>query len=477
MRSIPSLQFSGYPGGTVATVRVSLDARFRAALFSLVLALVITGCAIETAGPAPVNLVIWVDNPAIGSSVQQRIVPFMQEYPNIQVKVFDQFGRIQNGDVSVAIEALAGTQLAPDVVALTNEDFGLMSNPADLVDLRPYIDEENDFQSDDFFPTTLEAFQYQGKQLAIPAALDPWVVFYNQTLFDQAHIAPPSLDWTTGEFVEDGVRVEEMAGGKQEMAGFVTDPTQALLPFIEEFGVIPQDASVDPTARWLNEPGATDALQWFADLGLRQQIMPMDLGPRTLGLWYAGRAGMMAGFMDQRNQIPAFMLRRMGISVGGTPTATAGGVTPPAPGWKFKWGVTMMPRAEDQTTDYYLTGYGIPAASLHPDDAWLLINYLTSHLPEQPGTAYVPSRESLAKSKQFAALYPEPGHQAYIQSVEVGHPVPVLPPAAEPTEQDLAGALDGSVHPENALHAYQDRIQPILETPPTPTPTPIGGGG
>ena len=445
-----------------------LSSRFRAAAFSFLLVAIVVACEVAPAGPSPTSLVIWVDTPAIGASLQQRIIPFMRDNPNITVKVFDQFGKIRNGDISTAIEALTNTDLSPDVVALTNQDIQLMSNPTDLIDLHPYIFQQTDFQPDDLFPTTMEAFQYRGKQLAIPSELVPYVVFYNQDLFNRAKVQTPGLGWTTSDFVADGRLIEAKAGQKQPVVGFVTDPTQAIVPFAEEFGVVPQDAADDPDARWLDDQRTTEALQWFVDLGLTQHMMPTEQGNRSLGLWFVGRSAMTSTFMDQRNLLPPYLQRELGVSL--TPTATAS-PTPP-PGWRFKWGVTMMPRAETQTSVYYMSGYGIPQASRNPDAAWLLINYLTRHLPEQPAHAYVPARESLARSKDFEALYPEDGHEAYVRSIEVGHPIPVWPPAAHPNYDDLSGALSGSVHPENALHALRDRVQPILQVPPTPAPTP-----
>ena len=50
---------------------------------------------------ATTNLVVWVDTPAIGASIRQRIVPFLRDHPDIQITVFDQVGKIQNGDISI----------------------------------------------------------------------------------------------------------------------------------------------------------------------------------------------------------------------------------------------------------------------------------------------------------------------------------------------------------------------------------------
>lgn len=455
------------PGSLWQVLFRRLDMRNVAALVSLLVMVACAAVPVDTA--PPVTLVLWVDNPAIGASVRQRIVPFEQLHPNIQIKVFDQFGKIRNGDVSTAIEALANTELAPDVVALSDQDFALMSNPNDLMNLSPYIIQDSNFNYSDFFPTVMNVFQYHGRQLGVPSELVPWMIYYNKQIFDRAHVPYPSLDWTDGEFVGDAKRIVQGTSGKQPDTGFVADPTTAILPFIETYGVQPQSAANDPYAKWLQNKKTAEALQWFADLGLRQHIMPIEMANRSLGFWYGGRAAMAGMYMDQRDQLPPYLQRRFSA----TPTISASPV--PQPGWKFKWGVTMVPKASVQSTIYYVSGYGIAQSSRNPDDAWMLIQYLTSHLPEQPAGAYVPARESLAYSKQFADLYPETGRQAYIQSIQEGHRLPAWPPAARPTFADLQGVLIGSVHAVNALQAFRDRIEPILAQPTPVPPTPVGG--
>ncbi len=441
--------------------------RLRAALIAL--AVVVVACAFSPSQSLPTRkLVVWVDTPAIGASIRQRIGPFVQAHPNLDVTVFDQFGKIQNGDVSIAIEALTSSELSPDVVALTDRDFRLMSNRDDLLNLSPYIIQQDDFATDDFFPAAFDAFRDRGKQYAIPSEVVPWVIFYNKQLFESAHVDEPALNWTVSDFIAAGQRVAAASSQKQQVVGFVADPTVAVLPFIETFGVAPDDAVDDPFARWLDDRRTADAVQWFADLGLREGLMPTEQGNRTLGFWYGGRAAMAGFFMDQRGQAPAFFQREANL----TPTTTASPT--PVAAWRFPWGVTMVPKAEVQTTVYYVSGYGIAQTSKDPDDAWQLIDFLTRNLPDQPGRAYVPARESLALSKKFADLYPETGREAYVQSVLVGHRLPALPPAANPTFEDLQGILSGSVHAANGLQAYRDRIQPLLNRP-VPTPTPVGG--
>jgi ABC-type glycerol-3-phosphate transport system substrate-binding protein len=448
-----------------------VDRRLAVALLSLI---VVTACAFAptSANPA-VTLTIWVDTPPIGASLRQRIQPFMHDHPDITVNVFDQVGKIQNGDISIAIEALTNTELQPDVVALTDTDFRLMSNRADLLNLDPYIIENSDFQSDDFFPNTLEGFRDRGKQYAIASEVVPWVVYYNKDLFDHSHLDYPDLSWTSSQFLTSAEYIagSQTSESRNQTVGFIADPTQAILPFMESYGVQPVDPSDDPYARWLGDRRAAAALQWYADLGLRQAVMPTDTNPRELGLWFTGRAGMSAMYMDQRNNVPQFFQRDFGTLL--TPTTTATMV--PQTAWKFGWGVTTLPKAETQTTVFYVSGYGIPSVSPHPDESWLLIDYLTRNLPDRPGRAYVPSRESLAYSTAFANLYPETGRQAYTQSILIGHRLPALPPAAALTQDDVGAVLLGEVHPASALQAYRDRIQPLLlpfAAQPTVTPTP-----
>lgn len=454
-----------------------MDPRARAAVVALVLVIVSCAYAPVQSGPTK-TLVVWVDTPAIGASIRQRIDRFTREHPNLAVKVFDQAGKIQNGDVSIAIEALANTNLAPDVMALTATEFRLMSNRSDLMNLAPYFIQDSGFQPDDFFPTILDTFRDKGKQYAVPSEIVPWVIFYNKQLFEAAKVAAPDSNWTTTQFVSAARQVVQLSRDKQEIVGFVTDPTMALLPFAATFGATPQDALDDPNAKWLSDKRTIDAVQWLVDLSLRQKLMPFEVNNRPTGFWYAGRAAMIGMFLDQRNVTPPFFERDQVL----TPTVTGTPAAPPA--WKFRWGAATVPRGEARASEYYVSGYGIPQISPNPDDAWLLINYLTSTLPDRPGRGYVPARESLAFSKAYADLYPEDGRQAYLDSVEYGHRVPALPPSATPTFDDITGMFDGSVNPSTGLLALRDRIQPILialanrpAVPYTPTPgaPPIGG--
>lgn|GEM_PF-6332257 len=429
----------------------------------------VAACAVTPTTAPPSTLVVWVDTPSIGASLQERIQPFLQEHPNIQIKIFNQAGRIKNGDISVAIEALNNSELAPDVVALTDLDFRLMSNTGDLVDLTPYILSQSDFNTDDFFPGTMDAFRLQGKQYAIPSEVVPWMIYYNQDAFAKAHLTAPQPGWGVTEFVADGQQLQGLGAGRAQLTGFVTDPTVAILPFAEEFGAQPKDATEDPYANWVTNPTTVAGVDWFAGLALRSKIMPFDPQNRAQALWALGRAGMGGMFMSERAQLPAFLQRRQD-ELTPSPTGTPAFVS----GWHFNWNVTLPPRAEVQTTVYYVNGYGIPQSSHDPDDAWLLIDYLTRHLPTSAANAYVPARESLAYSKGFDDLYPESGHDTYRQAVLIGNRLPALPPAAQLTLQDVQSVLDGSSRPFVMLQSYRDRIQPLLLPQPTPTATAVG---
>jgi multiple sugar transport system substrate-binding protein len=460
---------------TASRLTRRFDARARAALIALLF--VVAACAfVPATTTSATTLVVWVDTPSIGASIRSRLGQFEKDNPTISVKVFDQTQKINNGDVSVAIEALENTSLAPDVVALTASDFRLMSNRSDLLDLAPYFITESDFNPDDFFPTILDAFRDKGKQYAVPSEIVPWVVFYNKQLFDKAKVAYPDPSWSISQFVADAEQIQQLAQGTQDreqVAGFVTDPTVALLPFATTFGATPQDPVQDPNARWLEDKQTVAAMQWLIDLGLRQKVLQTDANNRSMGLWYAGRAAMVGAFMDQRNITPQFFERDQEQTP--TPTGTVTGTPPPA--WRFQWGVTMVPKAEVRSSVYYVSGYGIPSFSKYPDQAWTLIDYLTRNLPDQPVRAYVPARESLAFSKAYADLFPDTGREAYLQTVEYGQRVPAWPTSAMPTYDDLQGMLTGSVNPSTGLLAYRDRIQPILialsqrpDVPYTPTP-------
>ncbi|MBK8032240.1 MAG: extracellular solute-binding protein [Chloroflexi bacterium] len=80
---------------------------------------------------------------------------------------------------------------APDVFELNYENFVTYAANDTLLDLSSYLDAEAPF-----YPRALEAFQYEGVQMALPETFSTVLLFFNKDLFDQAGVAYPTNEWT-----------------------------------------------------------------------------------------------------------------------------------------------------------------------------------------------------------------------------------------------------------------------------------------
>ncbi|MEU4228948.1 sugar ABC transporter substrate-binding protein [Nonomuraea sp. NPDC026600] len=114
---------------------------------------------------------------------------FEKENPKIDVVVetapFDEyFTKLQT---SIA----GGT--APDTFELNYENFVTYASAGSLLDLDTV---KGDGDPSVYAKESLDAFQRDGKQYALPASFSTVVLFYNKDLFDKAGVAPPTADWT-----------------------------------------------------------------------------------------------------------------------------------------------------------------------------------------------------------------------------------------------------------------------------------------
>jgi multiple sugar transport system substrate-binding protein len=77
----------------------------------------------------------------------------------------------------------------------------------------------------DFWVGERDVATVNGKVIGIPALVDNLAVVYNKTLFAQAHLTPPSPNWTWQEFVADAAKLTD-AAKKQFGTAYVTPGTE-----------------------------------------------------------------------------------------------------------------------------------------------------------------------------------------------------------------------------------------------------------
>lgn len=117
-----------------------------------------------------------------------------EEFPNITVTFEstpfrDYYNKLTAQAASNDLACIAGLQAqrVPDVGSLFTD---LTSSFA-----------TTGFEIDGYAPSIVEGLQQDGKQLAVPYDLGPYVLYYNKDMFDAAGVPLPTPGWSVEEFM------------------------------------------------------------------------------------------------------------------------------------------------------------------------------------------------------------------------------------------------------------------------------------
>ena len=163
------------------------------------------------------------------------------------------------------VVGLAGG-VAPDVFAVSSITSAPLVFQGVYTDLRPFIENETEYDFSDLLPNALERWQTpEGMQFAFPFDLDLLALFYNKAIFDQAGMPYPTDDFTWEATLEQGKRltVDRDGDGLPDQYGFANGHI-SLDTFVWAYGG--ELISPDYTTHGLGTPEARAGLEMFHDL-------------------------------------------------------------------------------------------------------------------------------------------------------------------------------------------------------------------
>lgn len=100
---------------------------------------------------------------------------------------------------------IAGNQ-APDFMWLSQEYVPQYESMGVLASLDEPL-AKTDFNQDDYFPGALDVGKYDNQLVALPWISQPYVLYYNQDMFDKAGVNAPDGTWTWDDFIEAGKKL------------------------------------------------------------------------------------------------------------------------------------------------------------------------------------------------------------------------------------------------------------------------------
>ncbi|WP_344801027.1 ABC transporter substrate-binding protein [Microlunatus ginsengisoli] len=119
-----------------------------------------------------------------------------QKYPNIKIE----FQTAPFNDFWTKLTTQAASGNAPCVIGLQGQRAPQFGNL--LVPLDDYMSKAG-VKASDYVPSITKGLQYDGKQVALPYDVGPFIMFYNKDAFKAAGLKEPAIGWTTDDFMND----------------------------------------------------------------------------------------------------------------------------------------------------------------------------------------------------------------------------------------------------------------------------------
>lgn len=440
--------------------------RARVALVAGVGAVALTtacaGAGSLTAGSSDATTIVVavVSNPQMTDAISLSD-DFTESHPGIDVDFVSLPENESRAKITASV-ATGGGEF--DVVMVSNYETSMWAENGWLVNLQPYADATENYDTNDFIEPVRESLSYEGDMYSVPFYGESSFLVYRQDLFDQAGLTMPEHP-TWPEVAElaaaieaelpdmDGICLRGLAGWGENLAPLNT--------VINTFG-----------GRWFDEewnaqltsPEVREAVEFYVDL-VREHG---QAGAATSGFadcatrYGQGRAAM---WYDATSMVNVVESPEDSVTAGLNGYAQAPVVETDASGWLYTWSL------------------GIPSSTEHPDEAWEFVAWMTDKqyahtVAEAYGWERVPpgSRTSTYEIPEYAEVaeaYSEPTLQAIEnanQETTMADPVPYegIQFLAIPEFQDLgtrvgqqiSAAIAGQISVDEAL----DQAQSYAET-------------
>jgi len=361
------------------------------------------------------------------------IAAFETENPTINVEVTS----APFADYFTLLQADVAGGDAPDVFELNYENFVTYAANGTLLNVDEYLSGDAPY-----YPRALEAFQYNGEQLALPETFSTVLLFYNADLFDQAGIEYPTAEWTW----DDAVVAAEAIGALGDDFWGIYSPVQ--------FWEFYKKAAQNGECAFFNEEMTESTINSEACVAtLETMVSFMSNG-------YMPTAADLSGVSDSE----LFLSGKLGMLVTGIWMFGAFADA------EFAWDIQIEPAMNQHAHHFFANGVAVSATTSNPEAAALWAEFLTAS--ETAATVRVESGWELPALDQpeyfeaYLTQTPPANRAAVFMALES----PVTPPVIERQNemQDGVNALitqvvDGELSAQEALDQAKALLDELIQ--------------
>ena len=302
---------------------------------------------------------------------------FQREHSNMRVQV-------ERPDDFELRSVTAADCFVTSVSSLRNEPLR-----ATVLTLEPLLELDGRLQTNEFYPSMLNAVMEEGEVFGLPAFMRVALMHYNRELFEANSIPEPPLDWMLSDFLEIAQQAT-MGEGETKQFGYA-EPFPYLFSYgVTAFGV--QVADQSEGIPWFDFEVTEEMVTWFADLIRLYEVQPLLSGNSMVDF---------SSFQEllQKGQVGIWPSLGTELVVGmqNAPlNYDIGTVTIP-----------LGPSGSRGIVESAIYAYAIFADTTEREVCWEWIKFLSLHPQASPvrgGNVYFPAHIETSKSKMYLDL-------------------------------------------------------------------------
>jgi multiple sugar transport system substrate-binding protein len=358
--------------------------------------------AASTSGEQPTIRVMSFfayDNPEVEEAV---VAAFEEAYPDVNVEL----ELVPFSDIFTKYKTLVVGGEAPDVISLNFDNTPQMAALGALEPLDSYI-ESDGYDMGIYYDNTVNMYNIDGVQYALPGTFSDVVLFYNKTLFDEAGLAYPSNDWTWDDMVTAGETLTQDVDGDgvTDIFGYALAWWPMYL-FLNGADVL----TADGTACALDTPEAIEGLQKMVDLQGPDGIAPSRSDLAAQSDWDMFIAGKLAMY-----PIGPWAVQPFNDNI-----------------TDFEWDIANQPPGTQRATFLFGNSYAMSASSKNKDAAWEFLKFATGpdgSLIRQQGKYEISPVKAVAEGEFLSSLAGAPPEHAsvFMEAVDYAMTTPKTP--------------------------------------------------
>ncbi|HXG35991.1 MAG TPA: extracellular solute-binding protein, partial [Dehalococcoidia bacterium] len=315
-------------------------------------------------------------------------------------------------EMHTKLVALVAGGTPPDLTSVPSDRAAGLWMQNVMVPLDDYMASDPPAPREDFMPSRLQDYTFDGTLFAIPIDQGSSGLYYNKRIFDEAGLDYPSTDWTYEDLRQTALQLTVDQSGKTAAeSGFNPEETvqwgfqyttslHRMHDLLVGLGA-PEYFDEEVSRCQMDSPEFVEALQWLIDLRCKDHVSPTAEQTQAL----AAAAGEVFPF-GLGNYAMEFTWVGM-VSALHKPGTKIGN----------DWDVTWLPKGEKLSAISSGQGFPIVNGSQHPDEAWEVIKtFVSEPVMKMLGEngAWLPARLSLAHYGQPADGIPEHYLEAFV---------------------------------------------------------------